>query len=188
MMPQRTITVRKPNGLVAERRDGFDTRKFWYDGKTAILHDERKKVYSTIEAPETIDALLEFLRDEYGLTLPLADFFRADFVATVEPLLTIARYDGWEEIVGHRCHRLVLETAEVKGLVWIDADPKAPLLRRVKLLYHAYPGQPDYTATISEWDLTTKVGEGAFAFRPPKDAKEIAMVPNLPSGPGAKGE
>jgi len=183
VMPQRQITARRPDRMTATRRDGFDTRKFWYDGKSATFLDESKKVYSTIDAPDSIPGMLEMLRDDYGVTLPLADFLRHDFVETLQPLLMKASYNGWENVVGHDSHRLVLETAEVKGRIWIDANPEAPLLRRVSLHYFTYPGNPEYTVTLNKWELGEFAGDALFAFSAPKGTKKIEMIPLLPGSP-----
>ena len=91
--------------MIATQRDGFDTRRFWYDGKSSTFLDESKKLYSIVDAPNTISEMLEMLRAEYGVTLPLADFLRKDFVEMIQPLLMKARYDGWENVLGHDCHR-----------------------------------------------------------------------------------
>lgn len=182
-MPQRIFSVRKPDRLAVARRDGFDIRRLWYDGSSAVLADESKKVYSRIDAPGTLPEFLELFRSDYGVTVPLADFLRSDFVETVTPLLTRVDYAGWQEVVGHRCHRLALETADVHARVFIDEDPEAPLLRRVQLIYVNHPTRPEYVATVNEWDLDASLPDGVFRFQAPPGYNEIAMVPVLPGPP-----
>ena len=86
--------------MIATRRDGFDSRLFWYDGKSTTFLEKSKKLYSIVDASNTISEMLEMLRAEYGVTLPLTDFLRKDFVEMIQPLLMKARHDGWENVLG----------------------------------------------------------------------------------------
>jgi hypothetical protein len=59
--------------------------------------------------------------------------------------------------------------------VWI-AQGEQPLPRRVILTYKNAPGQPQYRADLSEWNLSPTVADNSFTFTPPAGAEQIPFL------------
>ena len=59
--------------------------------------------------------------------------------------------------------------------VWI-AQGEQPLPRRVILTYKNAPGQPQFRADLSEWNLSPKVADNSFTFTPPAGAEQIPFL------------
>ena len=51
---------------------------------------------------------------------------------------------------------------------------------RVVLTYPAEPGQPQYRALFSDWNLAPEVQDSMFAFSAPSDARRIAFLAEMP--------
>jgi hypothetical protein len=49
-----TVTIKRPNKLLTERRGDLVSQNFYYDGKTLTLYDPALKVYATEPAPGTL--------------------------------------------------------------------------------------------------------------------------------------
>ncbi|MGA7261891.1 MAG: DUF2092 domain-containing protein, partial [Stellaceae bacterium] len=60
-----TLTLERPDKLRATRTGGFANVEMVFDGKTLSLLGKNANVYAQIEAPGTIDHLVDELRDKY---------------------------------------------------------------------------------------------------------------------------
>lgn len=174
------FAVARPDKLAARRREGAAYRQFWYDGKTATLFDRDKSVYGQVEFSGPLSEMLDMLALKYGMVLPLTGMFEVGFVNRLEPRLTDASYVGREKVDGRECHRVSLQTDDAEGDLWIDADDKAPVLRKIVLRYPTANGNPDYQATLTKWRIGRTFAEGSFGFSAPEGAKRITMLPVVP--------
>jgi len=169
----RRVAVERPNHIAADATGDTLSRAAWYDGRTMTVLDKEHNVYATIEVPETIDATLDKLQDEYGVVLPLADLLYADPYAVLTEGVTYGRYLGIHQAAGVACHHLAFSQETIEWQIWIDAG-KLPLPRKLVITYVQEPGEPQYSATIRRWTLDGKVPEGLFTFEAPEGAQKIA--------------
>ena len=68
-----SVTVARPDKLRADRRGDIVDQSFFYDGKSLTLYNPGSKVYATVPAPGTIDAMLDFARTKLDVIAPGAD-------------------------------------------------------------------------------------------------------------------
>ena len=73
-----TVTLNRPDKLRATRTGGFANIEMVFDGKTLTLLGKNANLYAQIEAPGTIDQLVDVLRDKYHRPIPAADLLMAD--------------------------------------------------------------------------------------------------------------
>ena len=55
-----SVTVKRPNKLLAVRTGELMDQRFFYDGKTLTLYNPSEKVYATKPAPATIEKMIDF--------------------------------------------------------------------------------------------------------------------------------
>ena len=84
------ITVKRPNKLRAERVGELISQTFYYDGKALSVNLPEQKYYATTTAPPTLDAMLDFARDELGVIAPGSDLIYANAFARLSDKLTSA--------------------------------------------------------------------------------------------------
>lgn len=168
----RRIAVERPNRVAADATGDTLNRATWYDGKSVTVLDKEHNVYATIEAAATIDATLDKLEDEYGVSLPLIDILYADPYAVLTAAVTYGRYLGIHQAAGVPCHHLVFSQETIEWQIWIDASDQ-PLPRKLVINYVREPGEPQYTATIKRWNLDPKFPEELFTFEAPDGAQRI---------------
>ena len=94
------ITVRRPDGIIADYRDDLSTKHFWYDGKTGTLLDVAHAVYSKADLPGNIDAAVDRLQERYELALPLADLISSDLFELLEDRALAWGYIGVHDVEG----------------------------------------------------------------------------------------
>jgi hypothetical protein len=173
---KRRILICHPDRILAVGRDGSVATRFWYDGKTVSILDEGKNVYSVIDAPATIEAMLDTLQKDYGTTIPLADLLLPNLCDELGPALDTIKYAGTEKVEGKDCHKMTLMTDDYYAQLWIDADANSQLPRKVDIVYMTQDRKPQYVGIINAWEGRTNIDQRAFTFSPPAGAQRIEML------------
>jgi hypothetical protein len=101
--------------------------------------------------------------------------FHTGFPQEMEKLLTAISYVEEDALFDVPTDHLAVRSAEVDMQVWI-AQGEQPLPRRVILTYKNAPGQPQFRADLSDWDLSPKVAADSFTFTPPAGAEQIPFL------------
>ena len=150
-------------------------------------------LYAQIEAPGTIDQLVDVLRDKYHRPVPAADLLMADPYKELMPDVTDAKDLGSGVIRGTECDHLAFRTKEVDWQIWI-AQGARPYPCRYVITSKKVTGWPQYTLDIWGWKAGTEVASDAFKLEIPASAKqlmpgqvaELNEIPALFSAKGAK--
>jgi hypothetical protein len=172
---ETNVFVRRPDRLFVDT-DGDDVqRSAWYNGKTLTLLDESDKVYATIPTPAKLEQMLDFVIEEYGLTLPLADLLFRNTYESLMANVQSGAYVGRAEIGGHLCHHLAFRQEVVDWQIWIDMGVP-PVPRRLVIVYKLEPGHPTFSATLDAWDLKARIPSSTFKLNLPADAEQIEMA------------
>lgn len=170
------VMVRRPNRLRAEVLDDKGRHRIYYDGKTFSMHHLDQNVYSTVDAPETIDEMIDNLRAKYGIALPLADLVNSDIAKSFRNNAESGFYAGFHYHQGARHHHLMLSNRNAYFQIWIE-DSARPVPKKIVITYPNNPGQPQITAILSEWNFTPRLPDLVFDFAPPTDADEVEVLP-----------
>ena len=172
---QASVTVQRPNRLLAERKNSLVDQKFYYDGKTLTLSNPKDKVYATVAAPPTLEAMLDFARERLDIVAPAADLLYADAYEQFMQVTTSGFVVGKAMIGGVRCDQLVFRGPDVDWQIWI-ADGPQPLPYRYVVTTRGLPAYPDYSVTMTRWDVSPNVGQARFTFTPPAGATRISFL------------
>jgi hypothetical protein len=168
------MDVKRPDGLRLEISSPSSTRGFWYDGKTLTILDRTHNCYSSADMPSTLDAAIDSARDDYGIDLPLIDMAVSDPYKNAMAKVESARYYGISLVLGVPCHHLAFTQENVDWQIWIEEGPQ-PLIRKFVITHKNDPGQPDFSAFITDWDMTDRIADSDFVFTPPTGASKIEM-------------
>ena len=173
---QRRILLQRPDRVRVEvmRSDG-DRGMVLFDGKGITVFKADDNVYARVEKPGTVDSALVYLVRDLQLTMPMARMFHTGFPQEMEKLLTAISYVEEDALFDVPTDHLAVRSAEVDMQVWI-AQGEQPLPRRVILTYKNAPGQPQFRADLSEWNLSPKVADNSFTFTPPAGAEQIPFL------------
>jgi hypothetical protein len=169
------VSVRRPGGLFADTKGDDVSRSVWYDRNTVTVLDKRAKEYAAIKAPATIEEMLDFVMDEYGLTLPVADLLFQKTYASMIARVQSGTYVGRHSVGEHACHHLAFRQDGIDWQIWIDAG-KTSVPRKLVIVFKDEPGQPQYAATIDEWKLSAALSDDLFVFRSQGDAKKVEIA------------
>jgi hypothetical protein len=180
-----TVTLTRPDKLHVTRAGGFANVEMVFDGKTLTLLGKNANLYAQVEAPGTIDQLVDVLRDKYHRPVPGADLLMSNPYKELMPLVTDVKDLGSGVIRGIECDHLAFRTNEVDWQIWI-AQGARPYPCRYVITSKKVTGWPQYTLDITAWRVGTAVAPDAFKLAIPPGAKKLmpSEIPDLHEIPG----
>ena len=175
-----TLTLNRPDKLHATRTGGFANVEMVFDGKTLTLLGKNANLYAQVDAPGTIDQLVDVLRDKYHRPVPAADLLMSDPYKELMPQVNDAKDLGSGVIHGVECDHLAFRTKEVDWQIWI-AQGARPYPCRYVITSKKVTGWPQYTIDIWGWKAGTEVASDNFKLEIPAGAKQLmpGQVPDL---------
>lgn len=172
---QSRVSVQRPNMVRSERLGPIANATFYYDGDRITIHGKRTGLYATTEAPPTLDAAIDFSRDELGLEAPAADLLYADVYGGLMEGVESGTYVGLEPIGDRMCHHLAYRGDETDWQIWIEDGPRALPCRYV-ITSKKLKGSPEFAVAFKNWDVAPNLTASQFQFTPPPGATEIEFL------------
>ncbi len=170
----RKTTISRPNHLRAEARqsDG-DESLLLFDGKVITLFNASENVYSQTDLPGDVDTAIRYAVGKMGMRVPLARMLTTTFPSEFQKLTTNVDYVEHNTLGTKPTDHIAGQTKDIDYQVWITKDN---LPERIVITYKNAPGQPQFRAQFSDWNLAPKILNDTFIFTPPKDAEKIPTL------------
>ena len=168
------VTVQRPDKLRVEFSKRGDDRIFVYDGRNVTLAAHKRKLYASMAAPPTLDAMFDMLDQKMGMTMLLADFLFSDPYKVLTENALAGTYLGKTTILGLSVHHMIFSHPGLDWQIWVE-DGKRAVPRRILLTYVDEEDDPQYVATMSDWDFSPLIARDAFMYTPPAGAEEISI-------------
>jgi hypothetical protein len=170
-----SVTVRRPNGIRTIRKGLAFDQELFYDGKQLTLYRTQQNYYASIDAPPTIDQMLDYAIDKLGVTAPAADLLYSNPYQVLMENVKTGNYVGETLLNGVKCHQLAFRGKDVDWQIWIE-DGDRPVPRKFVLTSTKIKGAPQYIGVFSDWDFAPQLSEAEFTFVPPKEAVKISFL------------
>jgi hypothetical protein len=172
-----SLSVRRPDRLLVDFDGDEYRRQMFFDGSTITLLNLRKNLYAVAsDVPASLDAAMDLMFENFGLTLPVGDLLYADPYAVLTEATEYGSVLGVHGCGEQRCHHLLFTQETIDWQIWIETGPR-PVPRKLIITYKQAPGSPQYEAQLSRWDFQPRLSEHAFTFHPPIGASEIEFLP-----------
>jgi hypothetical protein len=176
--------VRRPDRFRAESVGDTDNRLLVYDGKTITLMDRSKNFYTTIAAPPTIDAALEYGIKAFNLRAPLADLIYTKAYEYLTEDVLSGFYVGLSKVQGVPCHHLAFREKDIDWQIWVE-DSQTPVPRKFLITDKTAQGL-QFTALFTKWNTSAQLEDGLFTFVAPEKAEKIDILPAAAPAPPKK--
>jgi hypothetical protein len=175
-----TVTLNRPDKLHLTRRGGFVNGELDFDGKMLTLLGKDANSYAQVEAPGSIDHLVDELRDKYHRPVPAADLLMSDVYNQLMPLVVDAKDLGSGVIRGIECDHLAFRTKDVDWQIWITQGNRPHPCRYV-ITSKKVKGWPQYTFDVRTWKVGAEVASDNFSIEIPTGAKKLQPneIPNI---------
>ncbi len=183
------VVVHRPYRMLVDISGDDGTSKLVFDGKTAIIYSAARKKYASIPVPEgTIEAMMKEAMGRLGVDFPLADFLTE---APDKAFLTGITSGGVVDTVtidgSPYLHLFFSQPPGIELELWLAKDNQS-LPRRLIVTYRDLPGQPNFIAEFSDWNLDIHPSDADFTFQPPADAEQVQLKPATAAATPAKGK
>jgi hypothetical protein len=170
-----TVTVSRPDKLRAERTGDVVSQVFYYNGKTLTLYDPAHKVYATLDAPSTVERMLDFARDSLGLLIPAGDLVYRNSYSLLMQDVTAGILVGPAVVGGVKCNQVAFSRPGVDFQLWIP-ESGAPLPRKFAVTDTGTPARLTISVLMSDWNTAPPVPDSLFTFAPPQGAQPITFM------------
>jgi hypothetical protein len=167
-----TLNLRRPDNIRATRSAGFTNTDMVFDGKTLTMFSKDSNVYIQVDAPGTIEHLIDELRDKFQKPLPGADLLLPNVYDVLMEDVTDVKDLGSGVIGGTECDHLAFRTKELDWQIWI-AQGNRPYPCRYIITSKQVDQAPQYSIQIRDWKTGDEVAPDDFNFKAPKDAKKM---------------
>jgi hypothetical protein len=168
------ISITRPDRLYAKTDSNEGKWSVWYQNRSLTVLDRESNEYATEAVPGRIDEMLDYLAENHDLCMPMADLLVGKTYDSLLADVEEGTYLGLHLAGDTKCHHLLFRQENIDWQIWIDSGAK-PLPRKMVITYTQQPDQPQYVATMDNWDLAPALPSDTFTFAPPADAKSIAL-------------
>ncbi len=148
----------------------------FYDGKTITLLDRNFDYYATIEAPPNLDAALDHALEKFDLRAPLSDLMQSNAYDILTENVESGFYVGLHSVHGVESHHLAFRQDDIDWQIWIE-NSKTPLPRKLIITQKRVAGAPQFTALLSDWNISAQLPDSLFTFVAPGGAEKIEFLP-----------
>ncbi|SEP09650.1 hypothetical protein SAMN02990966_03947 [Rhodospirillales bacterium URHD0017] len=186
----RKVTLSRPDKLRIDiqEADG-DEQQIRFDGQDLVLFSPKDKVFGKLTRPGNVDGTIYYFVSEMQTRLPLSLLLVTTIAEELQKRVTDISLVEQAAVDGKPTDHLAARTDDLDFQVWI-ATGDAPVPLRVVITYKKDPGQPQFRATLGQWNFNPKIDPESFTFVPPAGAERVAfMVPATgKAGPAGGGK
>jgi len=176
----RKVKISRPNHfrVDGQQSDG-DTTGLVFDGKVLTLFHTTENVYSQTEQTGDVNAALRYAIGKLGIRVPLARLLVTTLPQELKKLNMNVDYVEHNTLGDMPTDHIAIQAKDVDYQIWIRKDL---LLARIVLTYKNEPGQPQFQADFSDWNMTSAIKNSVFTYIPAKGAEKIkTLVPDRQS-------
>lgn len=170
------VIARKPDHLAVNVTGDDGASKLLYDGKEVFAVDETDNKYAQVAMSGDLDHVMDEVSDRLHMDFPLADFLASDPAKSFLSGVTSGKEVDTVKIDGTPCrHLFFTQSGGTELELWVENNDRA-LPRRLVVTYRALPGQPNFIAELSDWNIGAKAPDTAFQFQPPPGATKLDLA------------
>ena len=169
-----TATLARPDKIRVARSGGFADFEILYDGKTLTFLGKNANLYTQVDAPGTVDQLIDTLQDKYNRPLPGADLLMTNSYDELMQDVYDSKDLGSGVINGVECDTLAFRKNDVDWQIWI-AQGERPYPCRFVITSKLANGDPQYTIQFRDWKFGNDVAADDFAFKNASNAKQVEL-------------
>ncbi len=170
------LSMQRPDKLLAERHGELVDQIFYYDGKSLTLYNPDEKYYATLPAPDTLEKMLDFAREELDIVAPAGDLLYSDAFELLMQEVTSGFVVGKSVLDGVPCIHLAFRAPHIDWQIWIQQGDQ-PLPRKFVITSTDVAGAPQFMVVMRQWNIAPDFADKVFQFTPPADTKQIEFLP-----------
>jgi hypothetical protein len=172
---QDEVFMHGPDKLLIKSDGDKGSRDFYYNGKTLSYYSGDNNHFAQVKTPATIMAMIDSVHKIYGINFPIADFFYPSFVDDIIAESKSLVYLGMTTVDGKECFHIAGKADDKTFQFWISNDAFY-LPVKVVIVYTNKEMNPQFEATLSNWQINPSLPDALFEFTAPPKAKKIKLA------------
>ena len=167
-----TVKLNRPGKMHTTRAGGFADTETFFDGESLTLLGKTANMYVQIDAPSTIDELIDLMETKLDRSPPAAHLLLTNSYDRLMENVTDVKDLGSGVIEGVECDFLAFRTDQIDWQIWI-AHGDRPYPCRYVVTSKDIDGGPQYSIQFNNWMTGGDVDTDGFAFENTTDAEQI---------------
>ena len=167
-----TMKLNRPDKIRATRTGGFANVEYVFDGKTLTMLGKNANAYARVDAPGTLDQLVDEVREKFHRPIPAADLLMSNVYDQLMPEVVDAKDLGSGVIRGVECDHVAFRTKDVDWEMWI-AQGSHPYPCRYVVTSTGVNRAPQYTIDLWAWKTGAQVAPDTFTLKLPANARKL---------------
>ena len=170
----RKVYLKRPNLIRVDvtESDG-EEHGFVYNGRSIFKFNVTENVYAVANQPGNVDSIIRYIVSQLGVRVPLARLLVTTLPQEIQKISSQVDYVEINNLGRQPVIHVAGRTRDVDYQVWIGRD-KLP--RRVVMTYKNEPGQPQFQADFTGWDLVSEISNEIFRVFPPQNAERLPLL------------
>ncbi len=168
------VTLNRPDKIRVRRSGGFADVEFLFDGKNLTLLGKNENSYVQVDAPGTLDKLVDELREKYRRPLPAADLLLSNSYDELMLDVVDVKDLGSGVVGGVECDFLAFRKKDVDFQIWI-AQGERPYPCRYTITSRTVANGPQYSVQVRDWKAGNEVAASDFSFKNATSAKKVDL-------------
>jgi hypothetical protein len=173
---EQQLFLHAPDKLTVRSEGDQGSREYFFDGQKFSYYSLDKNQFGQIEASLPLMEMIDTVNRVYGIDFPVADFFYPGFVDDILYESKTLVYLGLTKVDGKECFHIAGTAPDKTYQFWISNDAYCLPLKMV-IVYTNKDLDPQFEATLSNWQVNPSLPDALFDFTVPLKAKRIKMVP-----------
>jgi hypothetical protein len=166
------VQLNRPDKLHASRTGGYTDVELFFDGNTFVVANKKDKLFTKVDAPGSVDQLVEKIRKDLGVDLPGADLFFSNPYQVLSADVVDAKHIGRGVVNGVECEHLAFRNDDTDWQIWVQVGAN-PIPCKFVITSKAMTSGPQYTLLITEWKNDAAIPSDAFTYKAPDGAKKV---------------
>ncbi|MDF2190649.1 DUF2092 domain-containing protein [Paraflavitalea sp. CAU 1676] len=150
-------------------------RQLWYHAGKLAYYSQDEHNYGLLDVPDHTIDMIDSVNKWYQVEFPAADFFYPTFTDDLLALADQLRFLGIVTIDGKEYFHILASNKDMRIQFWITHDAWH-LPARYAITYTSQPGQPQYEATFTNWQINPQLPVSMFDFQPPPGSAKIRIM------------
>jgi hypothetical protein len=156
------------------RTGGFADFEILYDGKVLTLLGNNSNLYTQVNAPGTLDQLIDDLQNKHGRPMPAADLLMSNSYDELMQGVYDSKDLGSGVVNGVECDSLAFRKDDVDWQIWV-AQGEKPYPCRFVVTSRLMESGPQYSIQFRDWKFDKDAMVDDFTFKNSSTAKMVEL-------------
>ena len=167
------VKLERPNNLRVDVKGDIRNRTNYLHNGAYTMVDHAFGYYGQIKTPKRLDAALDYIFKQFGITAPLSAVLYSNMSKRMK--VKAGKYFGVKDVDGVPCDYVAFKRNGKVIHVWVETGDK-PLVKAYSIVNTNIAGYPRMNTSLT-WDTDAKITDKDFVATVTKGVTKISVEP-----------